>query len=580
MAPEIHNAVYDRDTLVDPIPADMWSLGEIMFRMLTKTSVFNGERAMWSYVEDLEKELPLPQLAQLGCTSLAIHFFIGLMARSPDERLTSEQAYNHKWMTEFRTPPSPSAASDSTDSDSFRDLDLAMGWWRVSTAESFATGSGEWTDLESEASQNVVNPLPARPAKEVGSENDDRTVTIEPRPGTPMPNMEATDLTLVAVGNLPEAGSIASDRSNSISNFITEFYGEPRPTTPPLTPPETPKASIHTRNPLDGKNTTTCNESETPAEAELPFDCEVLPDGSIIDHRLKFPGLRLNGHMNAVTSPPHLYFTVPQIVGLLGKVVTYGKEQGFVTMLYTNCPDPFDLLSPEEQSFYYAGHNFRAYPLITEQIPAVLKKTVIPSGVFLCEYLPVSRMDADIHKTNPTPPEVPKQCVDNPVVESQVEVPEQCVDTPVVESLVEVPDLTITMEPPKASEEPQATVIAQRRPFFRWRSASDTSQKPHVPRDSLRYRYFSLNLRAKRSKFEQSKGDTKSQTNLSSTSTTSENDEIDTQGWDPNLNPPTASYHKVIDNCVLQLCNYRVFRGLELGKGVSRRSSCLILTIS
>ncbi|KAF3933931.1 hypothetical protein ABW19_dt0206142 [Dactylella cylindrospora] len=150
MAPELYEA-FDKGIVVsDAKPGDMWSLGEIMFRLLVKQPVFESTRRMWRYVDGYH-ELPLETLESKNCGQDALDFFSGLMARHPEERFTAEMAYTQSWMNMSRAPNSP--ASSSSDSD-IPDLDTPGfsfaqdNIWNISEQDTGTLPSGEWTAID------------------------------------------------------------------------------------------------------------------------------------------------------------------------------------------------------------------------------------------------------------------------------------------------------------------------------------------------------------------------------------------------------------------------------------------------
>ncbi|EPS43108.1 hypothetical protein H072_2887 [Dactylellina haptotyla CBS 200.50] len=146
MAPEVLDAASQNKKLLDAKPVDMWSLGEIIFRVLAGRPVFDTGRAIWDYADE-KKELPLDILESKRCTPEAIHIFTGLMARKPSDRLTAENCYSHRWLAGSRVASSP--VLSSTDSEipeveslHIHELSLAQGTWDF---DEDAVPSGEWT---------------------------------------------------------------------------------------------------------------------------------------------------------------------------------------------------------------------------------------------------------------------------------------------------------------------------------------------------------------------------------------------------------------------------------------------------
>lgn len=81
--------------------ADMWSLGEIVFQMLTKKPAFPQRSQLILYIQGSH---PFPNflLTQCGVSSCGQDFILSAMQLSPDSRLKALQACNHEWMEKFK----------------------------------------------------------------------------------------------------------------------------------------------------------------------------------------------------------------------------------------------------------------------------------------------------------------------------------------------------------------------------------------------------------------------------------------------------------------------------------------------
>jgi len=97
MAPELLTHEPGSKVEVDHRAADMWSLGEMAYRMLTRTATFSSMPALFRYVmwPDL---FPSQELAKHGVSGGAETFIRVLMKPTPENRLTSGKAMEHAWI--------------------------------------------------------------------------------------------------------------------------------------------------------------------------------------------------------------------------------------------------------------------------------------------------------------------------------------------------------------------------------------------------------------------------------------------------------------------------------------------------
>jgi serine/threonine protein kinase len=98
IAPELYNfhepgIVEVRNTYA----GDMWSLGEIAFRMLTKTPSFPNLGLLFGYARNLQ-EFPIPVLKENNVSTAGQNFILSLMQSSPEKRLPAAEALRHEWM--------------------------------------------------------------------------------------------------------------------------------------------------------------------------------------------------------------------------------------------------------------------------------------------------------------------------------------------------------------------------------------------------------------------------------------------------------------------------------------------------
>ncbi|KAJ5974082.1 kinase-like domain-containing protein [Penicillium waksmanii] len=93
IAPELYGFI-KAGSLYSP---DIWSLGEIIFQILTKKPAFKPIGQLVSYMRQPEM-FPSAVLNDAGVTEIGIEFVRSLMDPIPDSRLTTDVALGHAWM--------------------------------------------------------------------------------------------------------------------------------------------------------------------------------------------------------------------------------------------------------------------------------------------------------------------------------------------------------------------------------------------------------------------------------------------------------------------------------------------------
>ena len=87
---------------------DMWSLGEILFRLLTYQAAFRNSRDLFNYVVH-SRPLPVETLLLNNASEESIDFLTRVMSASPQRRLTAREAALHKWIQDSRPESRPSS---------------------------------------------------------------------------------------------------------------------------------------------------------------------------------------------------------------------------------------------------------------------------------------------------------------------------------------------------------------------------------------------------------------------------------------------------------------------------------------
>jgi serine/threonine protein kinase len=86
-----------------PNAVDMWALGEIAHKLLTKKHVFESPYALFQFTEHSEG-FPDIHLRCSNIDTLASSFIQAAMTPSPGNRLTAIDAQRHDWMLALLSP--------------------------------------------------------------------------------------------------------------------------------------------------------------------------------------------------------------------------------------------------------------------------------------------------------------------------------------------------------------------------------------------------------------------------------------------------------------------------------------------
>ncbi|KAK3989414.1 Serine/threonine-protein kinase RAD53 [Cladorrhinum sp. PSN332] len=76
--------------------ADMWSLGAVLFRMLTRKTFLTYGDEHRKFVNG-EKVVPVEELRRAGLSDSGLDFLQKLLVASPEARLTVDEATRHRW---------------------------------------------------------------------------------------------------------------------------------------------------------------------------------------------------------------------------------------------------------------------------------------------------------------------------------------------------------------------------------------------------------------------------------------------------------------------------------------------------
>ncbi|ERF69764.1 hypothetical protein EPUS_07590 [Endocarpon pusillum Z07020] len=142
MAPELHGfaEVGSNPTSYNAQRADIWSVGEIAFRMLTKEPTFRNMAALFTYVHK-PQTFPSALLDAHNVSPLGTEFIKSTMMPAPEMRPTAQEALLHKWIEFYRSLGERPASIASTRSSLYQEPYSAV------VSDSLTEPSGRWSTV-------------------------------------------------------------------------------------------------------------------------------------------------------------------------------------------------------------------------------------------------------------------------------------------------------------------------------------------------------------------------------------------------------------------------------------------------
>ncbi|KAL6894963.1 kinase-like domain-containing protein [Trichoderma evansii] len=214
MAPELLFHETSSSDLINHQAADMWALGEMAYRLLTKTAVFPTHNALVKYLANTNL-FPTEKLSNQDASSDATSFIRSLMEPLPDKRLTSEKAMEHAWVTPLRghralvsKPSTPLPLNPSTPSRQPASAPSSNSWATVST---IGSGYQPYTVVSGKSHDTSLQmPSPIHSGKTIDTEyHSDANNTIggsisEPVPQIPEVSAEHSTVSLAPPSSPPQ----------------------------------------------------------------------------------------------------------------------------------------------------------------------------------------------------------------------------------------------------------------------------------------------------------------------------------------------------------------------------------------
>jgi serine/threonine protein kinase len=98
MAPELLG-YFEANSSHCPQPADIWSVEEITFQMLTRRPMFQNLAQLNNYIQ---RPQTFPSSSLLGLDETGVDFIRSLMVPEPHKRLTATAALSHDWLSHYK----------------------------------------------------------------------------------------------------------------------------------------------------------------------------------------------------------------------------------------------------------------------------------------------------------------------------------------------------------------------------------------------------------------------------------------------------------------------------------------------
>ena len=95
-----------------PNAPDVWCLGEMTCRLLASRPVFRSRQDFRQYHEG-HIQFPITHLERLGISDCASCFIAATMNANPVDRVTAEEAINHRWLLPLQQDSTTSELHDT-----------------------------------------------------------------------------------------------------------------------------------------------------------------------------------------------------------------------------------------------------------------------------------------------------------------------------------------------------------------------------------------------------------------------------------------------------------------------------------
>ena len=225
VAPEVLNLVSeanDEDTsdIEDEytVAVDMWSLGCVIFQLLTLETPFANRKKLGSYCRSKLEKFPLKPLREAAVSDAAVGIIRGLLEPIPSHRRTADATLRCEWIQSVQEPSEKQPGSYKLSED----IDCNSKARRDSVAVADAAiSSGAWEAQTAGQNQGFQSG----PAKIETFESD--TAKTPWRDSEPREQVRTSS---------PEQSSNESDKPR-----VLESSSEPQSTTPPNPPETNPK---------------------------------------------------------------------------------------------------------------------------------------------------------------------------------------------------------------------------------------------------------------------------------------------------------------------------------------------------
>lgn len=281
MAPETRGFPFmGEPVLANPFAADLWSLGEVIFRALTGCATFDKPSELVEY-QKARLEFPTAPLRRVKASPAAESLLACLMSANPGERITAAEMIQHTWLASLAettqgTPPPPTTASSHPPTSLF--------------SHEFTEPSGQWTVTQT-VSQRGSSPVPGSSQLVLPLRNQGQSRSPSPMQDRIAHNTGQNLRQKSSRDSSPDSfdssgSSAGKGRSTRRGTDPFARFRQSGDVTARPAPSPPPKTRYHPPSPT-GRRAATSSEMSSPTKTKRGREWEDITDGENSDDELR-----------------------------------------------------------------------------------------------------------------------------------------------------------------------------------------------------------------------------------------------------------------------------------------------------